>query len=76
MTLWRIFGRGLLMVSLVGISTRLLAADSGLAVVASGAIQLTWWHNTQSSVRSAHRAAPYVYALGGMTGTALALWIT
>ena len=76
MTLWRLFGRGFLLVFLVAVQTRLLAGHSWLSLPVCGAIQFVWWHNTKTSVITPHKAAPYVYAAGAMTGTGLALWLT
>lgn len=69
--LW-IFIRGALIVGLIALNTRFLAARAvPPAMLTSAVIGLVWWENTKR-VQTAHPMARWCYAAGGSVGTLLA----
>lgn len=76
MTLARIFGRGVLLVGLVALNTRLVA-NSMLpeAAITATILSFVWWGNSRTAALSDARFARAAYACGAGVGTALSIWI-
>lgn len=75
MTLLSIWARGLVIVALVSLNTRLLADGRWSAVVVASALSAVWWLNARTASRLDGWEAMIAYALGAGCGTALGLWL-
>jgi hypothetical protein len=75
MILLSIWARGLVIVTLVSLNTRLLADGRWSAVVVASVLSAVWWLNARTASRLDGRGAMISYALGAGCGTALGLWL-
>ena len=67
--------RGVVIVALVSLNTKLLAVGHPAAVLVAPALSGVWWINARSASRATGAAAGLAYALGAGTGTAIGLAI-
>ena len=67
--------RGVVIVTLVSLNTRLLADGRWLAVVVATALSAVWWANARSASKVEGWRAMLAYAVGAGCGTALGLWL-
>lgn len=71
----RTFLRGFLLVTLVSMNTRQVAAGRYAgAFIIGGLISLVWWANS-SAKREQFTGAGACYALGAAVGTVLGMWL-
>lgn len=70
------FGRGLLLVGLVGLNTRLIASsDLPAAAVTATVLSFVWWGNSKTAALSDVPYSRIAYSVGAGVGTALSIWI-
>ena len=70
-----IFLRGLVIVSLVSLNTRLLADGRWAAVPVATLLSAVWWLNARTAAQVDGVPAMLIYASGAGCGTALGLWL-
>ena len=75
MILLSIWARGLVIVTLVSLNTRLLSDGRWSAVVVATVLSAVWWLNTKTAAKRDGYEAMIAYALGAGCGTALGLWL-
>jgi len=72
----RLFVRGFLIVALVALNTRHIAAlDYSRAFLTGCAISFVWWGNSKSAAHVEVRGARWAYALGAGAGTLFGMWL-
>ena len=70
-----IFLRGLVIVSLISLNTRLLSDGRWAAVPVATLLSAVWWINARTAAQVDGIPAMLVYASGAGCGTALGLWL-
>ena len=72
----RLFCRGLIIVTLVALNTRMIAALSYQSAFVTGTmLSIVWWGNSQTAAHSRTHGARWAYGLGAGVGTALGMWL-
>ena len=71
----QLFFRGLIIVALVSLNTRLIADGRWSAVIVATVLSAVWWANARSASQIDGVPAMLVYASGAGCGTALGLWL-
>ena len=72
----RIFCRGLLLVGLVSLNTRLIAGSHlPQAALTATALSFVWWSNSKTAALSDVPYARLFYSCGAGVGTALSIWL-
>ena len=74
-SLMAIFCRGVVIVSLVSLNTRLLADGRWEAVPVATLLSAVWWLNARTAAQVDGIHAMLIYASGAGCGTALGLWL-
>lgn len=75
MILLSIWMRGLVIVALVSLNTRLIADGRWSAVVVASILSAVWWLNARTASKVEGWRAMLAYAIGAGCGTALGLWL-
>lgn len=75
MILLSIWFRGLVIVALVSLNTRLLADGRWSAIIVASILSGVWWLNARTASHHESKLGMVSYALGAGCGTGLGLWL-